>query len=251
MFPISPWRALAFVAALTSAIAGIDALVLASGAPQATRDLASTGVLVLLLVSWPWLAPRVLPLLISGAKVSHDQAHLQRLRSLMDSLPHGDFAKARFVVHTGKGLSAVTSGHRGASVIAVSTGLLDELDDDQLRAALAHERGHIEGGHLILSSGFLATLFLAKSLFGALGLPMTLALLLVYLALLRRNELDADRRAAALAGPGDLVRLLLNLKSKLKEPACLDWPGMSVLSTHPGFRVRAARVLGTSARSLS
>jgi Zn-dependent protease with chaperone function len=120
-----------------------------------------------------------------------------------------------------------------------------------LRAALAHERGHIEGGHLILSSGFLAALFLAKSLFGALGLPMTLALLLVYLALLRRNELDADRRAAALAGPGDLVRLLLNLKSKLKEPACLDWPGMSVLSTHPGFRVRAARVLGTSARSLS
>lgn len=242
MFPISPWRALALVVVLILSIAGFDAGLLRMGAPEAARDLVSTGLLAILVVMWPWWAPRLLPSLVAEARRTRDPRHQERLSRLLGSMDLGNLALPDFVIYESKELSAVTTGQRTGSVIAISTGLLEALNDRQLRATLAHELGHIDGGHLILTSGFLATLLLGKTLFGALGLPVTLALLLAYFALLRRNEFDADRRAAERAGADDVVDLLLTLKVKLKEPRCLDWPGMSMLSTHPGFRVRAARV---------
>jgi heat shock protein HtpX len=242
MFPISPWRALALVIVLMLSMAGFDAGLLRMGAPEAARDLASTGLLAVLVVSWAWWAPRLLPTLVADARRTRDPRHQERVSRLIGSMALGDLALPDFVIYESKELSAVTTGQRSGSVIAISTGLLEALNDRQLRATLAHELGHIDGGHLIITSGFLATLLLGKSLFGALGLPMTLGLLLAYFALLRRNEFDADRRAAERAGADDVVDLLLTLKVKLKEPKCLDWPGMSMLSTHPGFRVRAERV---------
>ena len=175
-----------------------------------------------------------------------DPAHRERLERLIGTLQLGDVARPNFLVYEDEDLTAVTTGQRTLSINAISTGLMRALDEKQLRAALAHELGHITRGHMILSSGFLATMLFAKSIFGAMGWPVTMALLLGYLALLRRNEIDADRRAADLAGDDDVVDLLMTLKVKLKEPACLDWPGMSVLSTHPGYRVRAARVRNRS-----
>lgn len=246
MFPISIWRALGLVIVLLAAMAGVDAFLLRLGAPEAARDLASTGILATLLVAWPWWAPRLLPLLMARTRKPSDPTSRQRLERLFDTLQPGDAARPKFLVYESKDLAAVTTGQRTLSIIAISTGLMKALDDKQLRATIAHELGHITGGHMILTSGFLATLLLAKSLFGALGLPVTAMLLLGYLALLRRNEIDADRRAADLAGDDDVVDLLMSLKVKLKEPTCLDWPGMSVLSTHPGYRVRAARVRNRS-----
>ena len=242
MFPISPWRALALVIVLMLSMAGFDAGLLRMGAPEAARDLASTGLLAVLVVSWAWWAPRLLPTLVADVRRTRDPRHQERLCRLIGSMDLGDLALPDFVIYESKDLSAVTTGQRSGSVIAISTGLLEALNDRQLRATLAHELGHIDGGHLILTSGFLVTLLLGKSLFGALGLPMTLGLLLAYFALLRRNEFDADRRAAERAGADDVVDLLLALKVMLKEPKCLDWPGMSMLSTHPGFRVMAERV---------
>jgi Zn-dependent protease with chaperone function len=242
MFPLSPWRTLGAVLVLLAAMAGVDGFLVNLDSPEAARDLASTGVLAILVVAWPWWAPRMLPLLMGKRSRSVDPAHHARLAKLLSSLNLGRIAPPQLVVYENKALAAVTTGTRTQSLIAVSTGLLGALNDQQLRAAIAHELGHAEGGHMILTAGYLATLLLAKSLFGAMGLAITLVLLLTYLALLRRNEIDADRRAADRAGDDDVVDLLLTLKVRLKEPACLDWPGMSILSTHPGYRTRAARV---------
>ena len=244
MFPISAWRAVCAIFVLLATMGGIDAFLIRLGAPEAARDLASTGVLAILVLGWPWWAPKLLPLLVSEARLAKETALQGRLDQIMDSLLLGEVARPALLLYASENLSAVTTGQRSASVIAISTGLVKALDDRQLRATLAHELGHIAGGHMIMSSGFLATLLLAKSLFGAMGLPVTAALLLLYLALLRRNEVDADRRAANMAGADAVIDLLLTLKVKLKEPKCLDWPGMSVLSTHPGFRSRAARIQG-------
>lgn len=246
MFPISIWRALGLVIVLLTAMAGVDAFLIRFGAPEAARDLASTGILATLVIAWPWWAPRLLPLLVAETRRAVDPAHRERLERLIGTLQLGDVARPNFLIYEDEDLTAVTTGQRTLSINAISTGLMRALDDKQLRATLAHELGHITGGHMILSSGFLATMLFAKSIFGAMGWPVTMALLLGYLALLRRNEIDADRRAADLAGDDDVVDLLMTLKVKLKEPACLDWPGMSVLSTHPGYRVRAARVRNRS-----
>lgn len=242
MFPISSWRALAAVFILLATMAGIDAFLVQLDSPDAARDLASTGVLALLVVAWPWWGPRVLLGLIPASKICLEQSYTGRVAAAVESLKLPNSSITRVVVYRSEKLSAVTTGRRGDSLIAISTGLLDALGTRQLRAAIAHELGHAEGNHMILTAGYLATLLFAKSLFGALGLPITLALLLAYLALLRRNEVDADRRAADRVGNEDVVDLLLALKVTLKEPACLDWPAMSLLSTHPGYRTRAARV---------
>jgi Zn-dependent protease with chaperone function len=145
------------------------------------------------------------------------RVHRQRLERLFDTLQPGDVARPKFLVYESKDLAAVTTGQRTLSIIAISTGLMKALDDKQLRATIAHELGHITGGHMILSSGFLATMLLAKSLFGAMGLPVTVMLLLGYLALLRRNEIDADRRGADLAGDDDVVHAASGAAT---TPAC-------------------------------
>jgi Zn-dependent protease with chaperone function len=120
-------------------------------------------------------------------------------------------------------------------LILLSSGLLEQLDDREVRGTIAHELGHVTGRHMMLTAGFLATLYFGKTLFGALGLSLTLLLLLVYLAIVRRNEFDADRRGALMVGADVMKQTLARFKAVHGESAWMDRPWLTLLSTHPGF----------------
>ena len=96
--------------------------------------------------------------------------------------------------------------------IVLNSGAVDLLDDDELRALLGHELGHVMSGHvlyrtvtvLILTLGFRNLPFLA----GIVLLPIQLALLEWY----RKSELSSDR-AGLLASQDrtDTMRVFLKL----------------------------------------
>lgn len=103
--------------------------------------------------------------------------------------------------------------------IVVNSGMLSVLDEDERRAVLAHEVGHIMSGHptyttlaiILLSIGFANIPFLA----GLALLPFELALLEWY----RKSEFSADR--AALLGTQD-VRKTQSVHLKLAGGAASD-----------------------------
>jgi Zn-dependent protease with chaperone function len=214
-----------------------------TGATEPLRDLSSTAVLLLLLLSWPWWAARAIPLFIPAKCILASGPAVARAQAALASLDVAGLARPALVVHCSKQISAITTGTRHSSIIGVSTALVDAMNDTELRAVIAHELGHLHAGHLVMTSGFLGVMLLAKTLFGALGPPMTIVLLLVFLAILRRNEFEfefeADAYAASLVGNRTMIDPFAWLKVLLKELAIVDWPMMSVLSTHPGYRVRA------------
>ena len=87
--------------------------------------------------------------------------------------------------------------------IVIHSAALELLDDDELRALLAHELGHVMSGHALYRT--IAEILLLVSL-GALPILAGIALLPVRLALLewsRKSELSSDR--AGLLGGQDIA----------------------------------------------
>jgi len=148
--------------------------------------------------------------------------------------------------------------------IVINSGALRLLDDDELRALLGHELGHIMSGHalyrtilvLILNVSFASLPFLA----GIALLPIRIALLEWY----RKSELSSDRAglvasqdAAAsmrmflkMAGGGDMTQMDLNAflvqaKEYEESGGALDriFQILNTLDrTHPFNTLRAAEL---------
>ncbi|MBD2354037.1 M48 family metallopeptidase [Tolypothrix sp. FACHB-123] len=82
--------------------------------------------------------------------------------------------------------------------IVINTGILDLLDEVEIRAVLAHELGHIKCGHTILIQMAMWAMSAASALgeltFG-LGNVVTQALIYAFFEWRRKAELSADRAA--------------------------------------------------------
>src|SRR5688500_15481808 len=103
--------------------------------------------------------------------------------------------------------------------IVFHSGMLEILDEDERRAVLAHEVGHIMSGHPTYTT--LAVIILA---IGLASIPMGIALLPFELALLewyRKSEFSADR--AALLGTQN-IRQTQSVHLKLAGGPVLDDP---------------------------
>jgi Zn-dependent protease with chaperone function len=88
--------------------------------------------------------------------------------------------------------------------ITVTSGLVEYMEEKELRAVLAHECGHILCRHVLYHTMADMVTKLGESVFGALAaaaLPVRLALLYWD----RRSELSADRAAALVDGSSDPV----------------------------------------------
>lgn len=149
--------------------------------------------------------------------------------------------------------------------IVINSGALNLLDDDEMRALLGHELGHVMSGHalyrtiliLILNVSFASLPFLA----GIALLPIRIALLEWY----RKSELSSDRAGLLasqdataslrmflkMAGGGDMTQMDLNafiVQAKEYEAAggALDriFQILNTLDrTHPFNTLRAAELL--------
>jgi heat shock protein HtpX len=127
------------------------------------------------------------------------------------------------------------------AVVAVTQGILEVLDDDELRGVLAHEMSHVRNRDILIGSvaaavalsiTFIARIAMFGAIFGggddegggnifgllALAILAPLAAGLIQLALSRSREYQADASGAHLIGEGEpLARALQKIEAYAKR----------------------------------
>lgn len=242
MFPLSVWRLGAAMVVLSAGLGIVELVLRMIGFPPAQQSLGSTIALIGVITVWPWRGVRVVRMVLDTKRLVPEGEGHARLRDALAKVQSPNVQNIEVVIFSSDKIRAITLGTKTDSLIAVSTGALAAFNDRDLEALLAHEQGHIEGGHSIQSYAMLSSLFLAKVLFGGFGIPITMVVLLGYLHLLRTNELEADRLAAARVGAANMQRFLLKLASLTNGKAWSETALAEAVSTHPRFKTRDARL---------
>ncbi|MAD76972.1 MAG: protease HtpX [Rheinheimera sp.] len=164
-----------------------------------------------------------------------------------------------------------TGMNRNAALVAVSTGLLRNMKQDEVEAVLAHEVSHIANGDMVtltLIQGVVNTfvIFFARLIAGAIrnnnqqlgtfayfGIVIVLEIVFGFLASIivmwfsRQREYRADAGAARLEGPDKMVAALERLKNNHEsrlEGSLMAFgiagkkPKSELLLTHPPLEKR-------------
>jgi Zn-dependent protease with chaperone function len=159
---------------------------------------------------------RAMRLLFLGSAIRVDERQFPQLhRSMSDAAATLDAALVPEVYVTGDpSFNALTIGMDRPFVI-VSSGLVDLLDEDELRFVLAHELGHALSGHAVYRTILLRLLSMTGVLgaipLGAIGLRMIIAGLMEWF---RKSELSADRAGLlATQDPAVAYRALMKIAS--------------------------------------
>lgn len=183
------------------------------------------------------------------------------------------------IYNSGEVNAFATGPTKKRSLVAVSTGLLEEMDDDAVEGVIAHEVAHVANGDMVtmtLLQGVVNTfvVFLARIAAFAVSrlvrselapivhflaiifFQLVLSVLgsLVVFAYSRHREFHADRGGADLAGKDKMRHALESLKSyanRVKEEedtsiATLKINGRkksSLFSTHPDIDERIQRLV--------
>lgn len=139
-----------------------------------------------------------------------------------------------------------TGWNKNAALVAVSSGLLERMNKDELRAVLAHEIGHVANGDMVtmaLIQGVVNTfvMFFARIIGNfvdhvvfknesdgpGIGYFVTSFIMDIVLGMLanaitmwfsRRREFRADEAGARLAGKQAMISALLRLKNEQELP---------------------------------
>ncbi|HEX2043286.1 MAG TPA: zinc metalloprotease HtpX [Acidimicrobiales bacterium] len=158
------------------------------------------------------------------------------------------------------------------AAVAVTQGILQLLDWNELRGVLAHEISHVGNRDILIGSvaaavamgiTFIARLFMWGAMFGgggdedspnpiallALSILAPLAAMLIQMALSRSREYEADRSGARLLGDGEpLARALAKLEQGARAiPMDVDPAQASKYIVNPltGRRVQFANLFST------
>jgi len=165
-----------------------------------------------------------------------------------------------------------TGWNKNSSLVAVSTGLLNNFPRDEVDAVLAHEIGHVANGDMVtmtLIQGITNTFVLffarlaASAVAGAsksramqmMGYRMTswvfqaifgfLASIIV-MWFSRRREFRADEAGASLTSPAAMAAALERLKNPVQMGEQDALPeGMAAMGISPGFRKAFGGMLAT------
>lgn len=157
-----------------------------------------------------------------------------------------------------------TGWNRNAALVAVSLGMLQRFERDEVRAVMAHEIGHVANGDMITLSliqgvvntfvmffsriighivdrvilknenghgiGFMITTFIAQMVLGILAS-------MIVMAFSRYREFRADHAGATLADRGAMIRALQRLKAEVSAGVESPMPdGMKAFGISGGFK---------------
>jgi heat shock protein HtpX len=188
-----------------------------------------------------WFSDKIAVASARAKPVSREEA--PRLYAIVEELAQkNDMPMPRLYVSPQPQPNAFATG-RGPkkAVVAVTQGILEVLDDDELRGVLAHELSHVRNRDILIGSVAaavaLAITFIARfamfgaifgggddedggNIFGLLALAILapLAAGLIQLALSRSREYQADASGAHLIGEGEpLARALQKIEAYAKR----------------------------------
>jgi heat shock protein HtpX len=229
---------------------------------------------------------RVMAKWMMGVQVIDPRTADPRLRNLVQKVH--SFAKKAGIermpevgYYEAQDLNAFATGPtKNRSLVAVSTGLLHNMNEEELDGVLAHEVAHISNGDMVTMTlvqgvvnafvmflarmiGFFASQFVdeEKRPFVQFGIVMALEILLGILGMIvvsafsRRREYRADRGGASLSSRENMVSALERLKANYQAPQGDDQPAIASLkisgkvggffklfSTHPDLDDRIAQL---------
>ncbi len=229
---------------------------------------------------------RVMAKWMMGVKIIEPDTRDLELSGLVLKV-HGFARKARLEImpqvgyYEAEDLNAFATGPtKNRSLVAVSTGLLRNMNESELDGVLAHEVAHIANGDMVTMTlvqgivnafvmflarviGFFASQFVAEEKrpivqFGiviALEIALGVLGMIVVSAFSRRREYRADGGGASLSTPDNMISALERLKVNLQLPqvdeqsaiASLKISGkasglLKLFATHPNLDDRIARL---------
>jgi heat shock protein HtpX len=223
-------------------LAFLGALFMGIGAIFGTGGLIIGAVLALLFVGGTfWFSDKIAVAAARAKPVSREEA--PRLYEIVEDLARrNDMPMPRLYVSPEPQPNAFATG-RGPkhAVVAVTQGILEVLDDDELRGVLAHEMSHVRNRDILIGSvaaavalmiTFVARIAMFSAIFGggdddeggniigllALAILAPLAAGLLQAALSRSREYQADASGAHLIGDGEpLARALQKIEAYAKR----------------------------------
>lgn len=227
----------------TLLLAFLGALFIGIGAFFGTGGLVIGLVIGLLFVGGTfWFSDKIAVAAARAKPVSREEA--PRLYQIVEELAQrNDMPMPRLYVSPQPQPNAFATG-RGPkhAVVAVTQGILEVLDDAELRAVLAHELSHVRNRDILIGSvaaaiamaiTFIARIAMFGAIFGggdddegggniigllALAILAPLAAGLLQMALSRSREYQADASGARLLGEGEpLARALQKIEAYAKR----------------------------------
>ena len=224
-------------------LAFLGALFMGIGAIFGTGGLIIGAVLALAIVGGTyWFSDKLAVAAARAKPVSREEA--PRLYEIVEDLARRDgIQMPRLYVSPEAQPNAFATG-RGPNhaVVAVTQGILQVLDDDELRGVLAHELSHVRNRDILIGSvaaavalmiTFVARIAMFSAIFGgggdsegggnaigllAMAILAPLAAGLLQMALSRSREYQADASGAHLIGDGEpLARALQKIEAAAKR----------------------------------
>lgn len=191
-----------------------------------------------------WMAKRM-----TGAQVittPRNQTEAWLLETVKRQAAHAGIAMPEVAVYDSAAPNAFATGmNKNNALVAVSTGLMQAMNQDEVEAVLAHEVSHVANGDMVTLAliqgvvntfviflsrivghfvdrvilkneeghglGYFVTTIVAQIVFGILAS-------IVVLWFSRQREFRADAGAAQLAGRGKMIAALEKLKKGVQEP---------------------------------
>jgi len=222
-------------------LAFLGALFMGIGAIFGTGGLIIGAVLALAIVGGTyWFSDKLAVAAARAKPVSRQEA--PRLYEIVEDLARRDgIPMPRLYVSPEAQPNAFATG-RGPNhaVVAVTQGILQVLDDDELRGVLAHELSHVRNRDILIGSvaaavalmiTFVARIAMFSAIFGggdneggnifgllAMAILAPIAAGLLQMALSRSREYQADASGAHLIGDGEpLARALQKIEAAAKR----------------------------------
>lgn len=218
----------------TLLLGGLSGLILAFGYYLGGQDGIMLALIFAIIMNFGsyWFSDRLVLATYHAKIVSETEA--PQLHRIINDLTHrAGMTKPRIAIIDLPVPNAFATGRNEKhAVVAVTTSIMRALDENELRAVLAHELGHVKNHDILISSiaAMLASVisYMAQMFFfvggsrdneggnplAALALIILspIMAMIIQMAISRTREYEADRRGATFCGnPMDLARALKKL----------------------------------------